>query len=54
MDKYAVVLDDEDPTKTASAEKTCPDCGAALSQPKHCPNCGTKPWEKKPTQTEQK
>lgn len=50
FEKYAVVEDNTDATKTASQDKTCPDCGAALelletSNILRCPNCGTKPFE---------
>lgn len=48
MDKLGVVVED-DKTKTGSTVKSCPSCGAELSDPKalYCNNCGTEPWEKK-------
>jgi nucleoid DNA-binding protein len=46
MEKYSVQLDDEK-TKTAGEGKTCPQCGATLSQPCYCDTCGTKPFEKR-------
>jgi uncharacterized Zn finger protein (UPF0148 family) len=49
MDKYAVVLDDEK-TKTAGTDNTCPKCGRTVEHMNdgfpHCPNCGTAPFEK--------
>jgi ribosomal protein L37AE/L43A len=50
FEKYAVVEDNEDATKTAAEGKTCPSCGAALEKLEttnvvKCPNCGTKPFE---------
>lgn len=47
MDKLGVQTD-QDKTKTASAQKTCPVCGSELvpdSNVPQCPNCGTKPFE---------
>lgn len=60
MEKYAVVIDDEK-TKTASTDNTCPKCGTRVGVQTlkqtftrtgpfipHCPNCGTEPFEKRP------
>lgn len=48
MEKYAVVTEPEDKSKTAGAGKTCPKCGGPLNSPQHCPVDGTEPFEKKP------
>jgi ribosomal protein S27AE len=58
VEKLGVVIDDEK-TKTASTEKSCPKCGTSLavtaynqgesvSPPWWCPKCGTAPFEKRP------
>ncbi len=61
MDKYSVVLEPEDESKTAGAARTCPTCGRTNlpgAGPDrngyvwplwYCPNCGTEPFEKKPS-----
>lgn len=55
MEKLNVVLDDEK-TKTASASKHCPSCGAELEKdnPSKCPSCGTEPFEKRPPNKERR
>lgn len=55
MEKYGV-QEDEDKTKTASANDRCPKCGEKLTQEgtvnvKHCPSCGTLPFEESPPST---
>jgi hypothetical protein len=47
MDKYAVVLEDPELTKTGSTSKTCPKCGATLDKPQYCNHCGVEPFAKK-------
>lgn len=47
VEKRAVVLDD-DKTKTASEEKTCPGCGDPMQEKQYCMRCGTEPFEKRP------
>lgn len=49
MDKYAVIVD-EDQQKIASLEgRPCPACGSKKVNYRgttpHCPHCGTEPWE---------
>ncbi len=51
MEKYGVE-EDQDKTKTASADVVCPDCGRELEDAHTtgglliCIHCGTKPFEK--------
>lgn len=47
VEKRAVVLDDEK-TKTASTQKTCPSCGDEMEEKAYCMRCGTEPFEKRP------
>jgi hypothetical protein len=49
-DKYGVVVEQPDKTKTAGAGKICPKCGGPLTNPTHCPVDGTEPFEKRPTE----
>lgn len=49
MDKFGVVIEEEQ-SKIASKEgRPCPSCGSPKVNYKgltpQCPNCGTKPWE---------
>ena len=46
MEKRGVVTDDEK-TKTASTEMTCPQCGASIEDNDYCAVCGTLPFEKR-------
>lgn len=56
LDKYGVVLEDEDNSKTAADRSRCPKCGEAVdpSTPRYCNSCGTEPWEKRPPTQVQK
>jgi hypothetical protein len=45
MNKYAVVTEDQDDTKTAGVEKICPICGKTLDSGGACPEHGTEPFE---------
>jgi uncharacterized OB-fold protein len=56
MDKFGVVLEDEDNNKTAADKGRCPKCGEAVdpTTPRYCNNCGTEPWEKRPPAQVQK
>jgi uncharacterized Zn finger protein (UPF0148 family) len=50
MDKYAVVIDEEQTKIASKAGRPCPQCGSQKVNYKgvtpHCPNCGVEPWEK--------
>jgi ribosomal protein S27AE len=48
MDKYNVVTDEDEMSKTAAKSGTCPKCGSKLTKEAncaHCPKCGTAPFE---------
>lgn len=45
MNKYAVVTEDQDESKTAGVEKICPICGETLDNGGACPKHGTEPFE---------
>lgn len=47
MEKLGVVLD-ESLTKTSTVGSNCPECGMKLTKPQFCNTCGTKPFEKRP------
>lgn len=51
MEKFGVLIEEDDKSKTATDRKSCPSCGCQLRSLEHtgvplCPNCGTKPFEK--------
>lgn len=52
MDKYAVVIGDENEKVAAKDGRPCPSCGGRKVDysglTPHCPKCGTEPWEQKP------
>lgn len=58
MEKHGVVKD-ESKTKTASVTAgKCPQCGGELTKEgdshiDHCPKCGTRPFEARPSGTEE-
>jgi hypothetical protein len=55
MDKFGVVLEDEEDIKTSGDKGICPKCGLALGQDievngrklSYCSRCGTEPFEAK-------
>lgn len=51
MDKYGVVLDDENEKIANLKGRPCPQCGSNKVNynglTPHCPQCGTEPWEKR-------
>lgn len=51
MDKYAVLIEDEQSKVASLNGRPCPSCGSKHVDYKgitpHCPNCGTFPWEPK-------
>jgi uncharacterized Zn finger protein (UPF0148 family) len=55
VDKYGVVLEEDNEKTAAKAGRPCPYCGSTNVNynglTPHCPTCGTKPWEKKPDGT---
>jgi ribosomal protein S27AE len=56
MDKYSVVLEDEEESKTSGDKSVCPKCGLPLGENievngrkfSYCSRCGTEPFEAKP------
>ena len=49
MDKYGVIVDEEQQKIASNEGRPCPKCGSGRvdykSTTPHCPNCGTEPWE---------
>lgn len=49
MDKYGVIIEEEQSKIASLTGRPCPSCGSRrvdyTGLTPHCPACGTKPWE---------